>query len=338
MSETDSNTSTTDTVVDGTSSAKEMPVRSSSREVKCTEKGLEYEIDRRQKKIKASISTWRRRAGHIAGLLCESNDVSALKQERNLLEGDMTTVTNSYEEYNEVLLLADRPSSYEKLVLVEKEHYALLKRISGCIAKLSTDVETSSKSHQSSKSSRGSTIAQTSHSDIPAKLLVEQIGLNRLPSPEPGVFCGDPLKNCGWKAAFEALIGTKRIPNSKRMHYLKIYLGGSAKEAIEGYFLLCSVEAYDEARKLLDERYGDPFIIANASRDKLESWPKIPSRDGQALRKFSDFLGQCETAIQITGSLDCLHDMRENRKIISKLPDWLVTRWGRKIIEWREAG
>ncbi|KAJ8040455.1 hypothetical protein HOLleu_14751 [Holothuria leucospilota] len=139
-----------------------MSVHSSSREVKYTERGLEYEIDRRQKKFKGSISTWRRRAGHIEGLLCESNEVSALKQEQDLLEGDMTTVTNSFEEYNEVLLLAERPSSYEKLELVEREHYALLKRISGCIAKLLTDVETSSKSHKSSKSSCGSTISRKS--------------------------------------------------------------------------------------------------------------------------------------------------------------------------------
>ncbi|KAJ8039600.1 hypothetical protein HOLleu_17373 [Holothuria leucospilota] len=289
-----------------------MPVRSSSREVKYTKKGLEYEIDRRQKKFKGGISTWRRQAGHIEGLLCESNDVSALKQERDLLEGDMTSVTNSFEEYNEVLLLADRPSSYEKLELVEKEHYALLKRISGCIAKLLTDVETSSKSHKSSKSSRGSTISRKSSVQKRADAAAEAASLKA------------KLKYMDREA--------------KQRSDLEKSRWGSAKEAIEGYFLLSSGEAYDEARKLLDERYGDPFIIANVFRDKLDSWPKIPSRDGQALRKFSDFWGQCETATQITGSLDCLHDMRENRKIISKLPDWLVTRWGRKIIEWREAG
>ena len=64
--------------------------------------------------------------------------------------------------------------------------------------------------------------------------------------------------------------------------------------------------------RLLDRRYGDSFIIANAFREKLDTWPKIPARDGEALRKFADFLRQCErTAMKITGSLHVLNDIRE---------------------------
>ena len=54
------------------------------------------------------------------------------------------------------------------------------------------------------------------------------------------------------------------------MHYLKEYLAGPVKDVVKHYFLLPSEDAYDEAKNLLDEQYGDPFIVANAYHDKLE--------------------------------------------------------------------
>ena len=68
------------------------------------------------------------------------------------------------------------------------------------------------------------------------------------------------------------------------------YMAGTAKETVESYFLLMTDDAYEDAKLLLDERFGDPFLITNAFRDKLDRWPKIASRDGTALCKFADFL------------------------------------------------
>ena len=154
------------------------------------------------------------------------------------------------------------------------------------------------------------------------------MSLSRLPPPEPSVFLGDPLKYPSWKASFQTLIEQRQIPAIERIHYLKRYLGGQVKDVIESYFLMSNEDAYDEAKKLLDQRYGNTFVIANAFRDKLENWPKIHSRDGIGLRRVGDFLKQCHTAMQSIGSLNILNDDRENRRLLAKLPDWLVTRWG----------
>ena len=170
-----------------------------------------------------------------------------------------------------------------------------------------------------------------------AKSFAEQVNLNRLPLPEPTIFDGDPLKYPAWKCGFESLIDSRGIPSSERIYYLKKYLAGPAKDAIEGYFFLTSGDAYVEARKLLEERYGDPYVISNAFRDTLDSWPKMQGKDGVALRKFSDFLRQCETAMQTTGGLHILNDSRENRKMLSKLPDFLIGRWGRIVNDWIES-
>ena len=139
---------------------------------------------------------------------------------------------------------------------------------------------------------------QSQSSDIQelAKIIMAQSSLARLPPPEPGIFTGDPLKYAEWKSSFATLIGEKNIPDEEKIHYLKRYIGGEAKEAVEGFFLMNSENAYEDAKALLDERFGDQFVITNAFRDKLDKWPRIGAKDGLALRRLSDFLRQCESA------------------------------------------
>lgn len=168
-----------------------------------------------------------------------------------------------------------------------------------------------------------------------AKSLSAQLNLGRLPTPEPAVFNGDPLAYPSWKVSFQTLIESRQIPQSERIHYLKRYVSGPVKDVIDGFLLLPTDEAFVEAKKVLDKRYGDPFIVANAFRDRLEKWPKVSVRDGKGLQKFGDFLNQCQLAMQSNGGLSVLNDDRENRKLLLKLPDWLVPRWGRLVAKWK---
>ena len=66
---------------------------------------------------------------------------------------------------------------------------------------------------------------------------------------------------------------------------------------------------------------------------KLEAWPRISNNDAKGLRRFSDYLGQLKEAMSAIGSLDILNDERENRKLLLKLPDRIITKWGRKVYE-----
>ena len=184
--------------------------------------------------------------------------------------------------------------------------------------------------HQDSGANEGSS------QDSLVQTLCKQLNLSRLPAPEPGVFTGDPLHYPSWKKAFDTLISTRAIPDEERLHYLKKYLGGDAKSCVEGYFLLVTPNAYEDACKLLDSRFGDSYMLAKAFRDKLEKWPKVAPRDSPALRKFVDFLKQCETGMQSIPSLSILNDDFEHRRILGKLPDWLVTRWSRLALSWRK--
>ena len=83
-------------------------------------------------------------------------------------------------------------------------------------------------------------------------------------------------------------------------------MGGAAKRAIESHFVLGTESAYHAARTILEERYGNPFLIAKAFRDTLDSWPKISSKGSSELRELADFLRSCEAAMSQIEGLEIL--------------------------------
>ena len=162
--------------------------------------------------------------------------------------------------------------------------------------------------------------------------IADSFSMSRLPAPEPPIFRGEPILYPDWKASFHALIHRKNLPsNDHKMYYLKRYVSGSAKEDINGIFLQdSSAEAYERTWNILDERFGHPFIATNAYRDKLRKWPKIGTTDQKGLRGLSDFLTSVETAVQVIENLSVLNDYMENQKLLTKLPEWLVSQWNRE--------
>ena len=110
---------------------------------------------------------------------------------------------------------------------------------------------------------------------------------------------------------------------SQRLYYLGRYTAGEAKS---GLLTLESTNDYQPARKILSDRFGNPFLVANAYRKKIYDWPRILPNDGISLRKSSDFLVNCQTAMKEIHYLTALNDPEKNQKMISKLP--------RKICDW----
>ncbi|XP_014900158.1 uncharacterized protein LOC106954875 [Poecilia latipinna] len=125
------------------------------------------------------------------------------------------------------------------------------------------------------------------------------------------------------------LIGNKPLPACEKILYLKSYIAGEARKAVEGYFYRNTEEAYQSKWNVLQERYGNPFIVQRAFRNKLTKWPKIAANDPLALREFADFLQSCAEAIPQVKVNDC----EENHKLLKKLPDWIIQRWSRIVVE-----
>ena len=148
-----------------------------------------------------------------------------------------------------------------------------------------------------------------------------------LPVKEPEVFSGDLLSYPTWKASFTALIEQKTSDPSERLYYLSKYTSGEAKDAIHTLISLGNQDAYDKAQKILADRYGNKFLVANAFRRKLERWPKIALNDGNAIRKFYDYLEQCRSAMTSISYMTFLNDPKENTLMLQKLPAQIAERW-----------
>ena len=141
-----------------------------------------------------------------------------------------------------------------------------------------------------------------------------------LQRPEPEVFTGNPLRYPSWIKSFETFIERKTRIASERLYYPSKYTTGEAREAVSSLLALDNVDAYDKAKKILRNRFGSQFIVADAYRKRINSWPKIQPTDGQGLRKFADFLQHCHTAMNTIQYLNVLNDPDENQRMIRKLP------------------
>jgi len=125
------------------------------------------------------------------------------------------------------------------------------------------------------------------------ELLAEQQQQSLLPSLTLTKFTGDPLEYSTFTRSFESQVEARVSANDVRLQYLEQYLQGEPKELIKGCLHLDRNSGYIEAKKLLKEKYGDPYKISNAYIKKINEWPHIRSGDEQALDRLSIFLGQC---------------------------------------------
>ncbi|XP_077865686.1 uncharacterized protein LOC144352623 [Saccoglossus kowalevskii] len=77
-------------------------------------------------------------------------------------------------------------------------------------------------------------------------------------------------------------------------------------------------QGYQRASKLLDEEYGNPYIIAQAYAKEAERWPEIKTEDKAALKNFAIFLMKCDNAIAGQAHLEELNHHTNLKMLVSK--------------------
>ena len=121
-----------------------------------------------------------------------------------------------------------------------------------------------------------------------ADLLTRRQDRESLPRPEPEVFNGNYLQYPNWLKSFENFIVRKTKDPSERLYYLNRYTSGEAKEAVSVPFPVEYCRSlYAKAKKILANRFGNPFLVTDAYRKRINDWPKILPNDCPSLRKFS---------------------------------------------------
>ena len=148
-----------------------------------------------------------------------------------------------------------------------------------------------------------------------------------LPRPNVPVFNGDPVEYWDFIRAFENLIEQKTSSPSTRLYYLLQYTSGQVQDLVRSCLVMQEDRGYNEARKLLAERYGQPHKIATAYVDRVINGQPIRSEDGPASQKFSILLTSCRNTLKEIGYLNRLENPDCLRKIVDQLPYSLELKW-----------
>ena len=161
-------------------------------------------------------------------------------------------------------------------------------------------------------------------------IIVNQQRASTLPSQEPPVFNGSYFDYPTFIAAFDAMIDKKVDSEKDKLYFLSKYTTNKAHEVVKGFLTWESDKGYKEARKLLAQRFGNPFRVAEAYKAKLRNCPQIVEGDSSSLQDFSDFLARCEGAMQSMKYMEELNSTRLLQEISKKLPLKSGSRWCRQ--------
>ena len=163
--------------------------------------------------------------------------------------------------------------------------------------------------------------------------LVNQQRTFHLPIKEPPTFSGNSFEYPAFVTAFDSIIAANVPADKDKLFFLEKYTTGKANEVVKGFLATNSDTAYSEARKLLDQRFGNPVVVAKDYKKKLRGWRQISDGDSKGLEEFSDFLVRCEEAMKTMKSMSELDSTQILQSISAKLPLYSGVKWCRSAHE-----
>ena len=152
---------------------------------------------------------------------------------------------------------------------------------------------------------------------------------HRLPEVGLSKFHGDPLEYDSFIRCFDSRVAARTSDDTERLYYLEQFTSGTPREIVRSCVHMPAYLGYSEARKRLDNRYGDKFLLAQSYLKKLDQWPVVRGDDVKRLDEFTTFLIGCRNAMLSTDGVKVLDFPSSLRLIVSKLPIYLQDRWAR---------
>ena len=152
------------------------------------------------------------------------------------------------------------------------------------------------------------------------KLLVDHNNMAALPLQKLQVFKGDPLKYKAFVRAFKHGIAAKTQDSEDRLYYLEQYTADDPGELVASCIHMDPEDGYTRARELLEKKYGNAYVIAQAYTTQAENWPDIKAEDKSAMKNFSVFLTKCENAMKGEPYLKEMDHHKNLQMLIDKLP------------------
>ncbi|XP_043210667.1 uncharacterized protein LOC122375380 [Amphibalanus amphitrite] len=157
-----------------------------------------------------------------------------------------------------------------------------------------------------------------------------------LPPAELRPFTGAVEEFNLFMKAFDSRIAKKTNDKGELLFYLEQYTRGKANQLVKGCLHLGD-EGYEEARRLLENRYGNPIRLIDSYVGRVDGWPRIQAGDVEGLDKYSLFLTEVMNAM--TGvTMGEFEHPSTLRLVVSKVPVYLQDRWMREADRLCERG
>jgi len=139
------------------------------------------------------------------------------------------------------------------------------------------------------------------------------------------VFGGKVSEYRAWRAAFNACIDNAMGNKAEKCLHLHKYLAGDALRMIEalGY----SDDGYDEALKLLDERYGGEFRTYQAMLSDVRNFKSIEEDNLRALEEFINMVSVLVTNLKAINRDGDLQNGFLFQELLKKLPRSMRLDW-----------
>ena len=147
----------------------------------------------------------------------------------------------------------------------------------------------------------------------------------QLPKVELIHFDGSPLDYYPFVRRFDQTMMRESLTDAIRLNTLLSHCKGKARKAITCCEIKEPTEGYILARKLLEERFGQPATIVDAWVDKVVMAKPVKTADD--VLEYADMLRNCKETLLAMDALGELETKRNLRTIIEKLPHRLITKW-----------
>ena len=155
-----------------------------------------------------------------------------------------------------------------------------------------------------------------------------------LPQHEPKTFDGnDVTEYQSFMLTFRQTIENKCSSFEDKYYYLMKYTDGEANTLVKSCLDADCKKAYTNANALLEQRYGNEYIIAQQYISKLQNWNPIKAEDAVGMNSFAAFLTSVENLMHKMSSLNQLNSPRDIKEIVMKLPYQMRVQFRNKSAE-----
>ena len=153
--------------------------------------------------------------------------------------------------------------------------------------------------------------------------------LLNMPKVEIKSFDGTPTSYLSFIAVFDEMVGNVNIGGQAKLTRLLQYTTGTARDAIDCCALIGGDPGYNEARRILGERFGDPYIITTALIEKLKQHTE--ARTPSALRTLADELNSAKIVLKSLNMYSELDNQHHIKEVGARLSSHLWYAWRDRV-------